>query len=208
MNDKEYLAKLKLDYPDFKISEMGYGSYWIRNKGNMLQLYTTNQNSPLQRQKSAELCRARNAANTGKTWEQPYGVEKAAKMRAAARARSFTYTSKFKGKTMEQRYGATRAAVIRKKLVIAAGGTGEKYHSIITDFPPAGIRREVLKSDTLTEYGCGFHRLGRTSGRGAVSGWSRNREKRRVAREAVENEKMSAVRMPNMPDMQGAYKAR
>ena len=41
MNDNEYLAKLKLDYPDFKISEMGCCSFWIRNKGNMLQLYTT-----------------------------------------------------------------------------------------------------------------------------------------------------------------------
>ena len=166
-----------------------------------------NQNSPLQRQKSAELCRARNAANTGKTWEQLYGVEKAAKMRAAARVRSFTYSSKFKGKSMEERYGVTRAAVIRRKLSMAAGGSGEKFHSIITDFPRAGIRREVVKSDTITEYGCGFHRLGRTSGRGAVCEWTRSREKRR-AKEAIENEKMSAVRMPNMPDMQGAYKAR
>jgi len=162
--------------------------------------------SPLQREKSAAHCRARNAANKGKTWEQLYGVERAAKMRAAAKLRSFTYASKFKGKTMEQRYGVTRAAAIRRKLSMAAGGSGEEFHSIITDFPRAGIRREVLKSDTLTEYGCGFHRLGRTSGKGAVSGWSRGREKRRIAREAIENEKnVPAVRMPDMPEMHRAY---
>ena len=159
-------------------------------------------NSQLQRQRAAEMCRARNALNKGKTWEQLYGKEKAKKMRAKAKLNSFTYVSKWKGKTMEERFGVARAAEIRRKLSMAAGGSGEKYHSIMTDFPPAGM--VVLKTDALTEYGCGFQKLGRTSGRGAVSGWSRNRR----AREAIDYDKMQNVRMPDMPNMQGACKTR
>ena len=76
--------------------------------------------SALQRLRAAELCRARNRLNKGKTYEQIYGATKGAELRERARVTGRAIGDKMRGKTMEELYGEERAEAIKEKLRNAA----------------------------------------------------------------------------------------
>jgi hypothetical protein len=112
----------------------------------------------IRRQKSAEICRARNLRNKGKNYEQIYGKEKAELMRSRQSIAQLEASAKrCRGKTYEEIYGAKRAREIKERISFAVGGTGKPdYSTMISRLPKVRITRRHIGQSCLSYFDTRF----------------------------------------------------